>query len=365
MRADNRGEGGILALLALVRPSGTPTGLGPAARGGRAVRRGAALRRRHHHARDLGARRGGGPQRRHARAGSTWWCRSRSSSSSRCSSSSGAARRGSARSSGRSPRCGSSASPPWVSRGSCGNPRCSGPSIRGTRWISSCGKGAPGFMVLGAVILVVTGGEALYADMGHFGKRPIRLAWFALVLPALVLNYFGQGALLLDDPAAAGTRSIPWCPAGRCIRWWARDGGRGRRVAGADLRGVLAHPAGRPAGLLSAGQHRAHLEDRDRTDLRPGGQQPPDGGLPGAGRRLPLVGQPRGHVRRGAVGDDDDHDHPVRRRGPPALGLERVEGRRADRRCSWWWTSHSSAPTCSRSRTAAGSRWWSRAWSTP
>jgi KUP system potassium uptake protein len=60
-----------------------------------------------------------------------------------------------------------------------------------------------GFAVLGAVFLVVTGGEALYADMGHFGKRPIRIAWFALVLPALLLNYFGQGALLLSNPQAA------------------------------------------------------------------------------------------------------------------------------------------------------------------
>ena len=60
-----------------------------------------------------------------------------------------------------------------------------------------------GFAVLGAVFLVVTGGEALYADMGHFGKRPIRVAWFALVLPSLLLNYFGQGALLLTDPKAA------------------------------------------------------------------------------------------------------------------------------------------------------------------
>ncbi len=63
--------------------------------------------------------------------------------------------------------------------------------------------GVRGFLILGAVVLVVTGGEALYADMGHFGKRPIRLAWFAVVLPALILNYFGQGALLLKDPAAA------------------------------------------------------------------------------------------------------------------------------------------------------------------
>ena len=60
-----------------------------------------------------------------------------------------------------------------------------------------------GFMVLGAVFLVVTGTEALYADMGHFGTRPIRLTWFALVFPSLILNYFGQGALLLERPEAA------------------------------------------------------------------------------------------------------------------------------------------------------------------
>ena len=58
------------------------------------------------------------------------------------------------------------------------------------------------FLILGAIVLCVTGAEALYADMGHFGKRPIRLAWFAVVMPALTLNYFGQGALLLSNPAA-------------------------------------------------------------------------------------------------------------------------------------------------------------------
>jgi KUP system potassium uptake protein len=93
-------------------------------------------------------------------------------------------------------------------------------SVLGLRWISSApvvlsavnpryaieffiGNGGHGFAVLGAVFLVVTGGEALYADMGHFGKSPIRIAWFALVLPALLLNYFGQGALLLTHPAGA------------------------------------------------------------------------------------------------------------------------------------------------------------------
>ncbi|MNS71742.1 potassium transport protein Kup [compost metagenome] len=63
-------------------------------------------------------------------------------------------------------------------------------------------NGMHGFLVLGSVFLVVTGGEALYADMGHFGRHPIRLAWFFAALPALVLNYFGQGALLLNNPEA-------------------------------------------------------------------------------------------------------------------------------------------------------------------
>lgn len=63
-------------------------------------------------------------------------------------------------------------------------------------------NGFRGFLSLGAIFLVVTGGEALYADMGHFGRRPIALGWFTLVLPALILNYFGQGALLLRTPEA-------------------------------------------------------------------------------------------------------------------------------------------------------------------
>ena len=61
-------------------------------------------------------------------------------------------------------------------------------------------NGFTGFGVLGAVVLAITGGEALYADMGHFGRRPIRLAWYGLVLPSLLLNYLGQGALLLAEP---------------------------------------------------------------------------------------------------------------------------------------------------------------------
>ena len=65
------------------------------------------------------------------------------------------------------------------------------------------GNGFMAFVALGAVVLALTGAEALYADMGHFGKRPIRCAWFGFVMPALLVNYFGQGALLLRQPAAA------------------------------------------------------------------------------------------------------------------------------------------------------------------
>jgi KUP system potassium uptake protein len=74
--------------------------------------------------------------------------------------------------------------------------------------------GRAGFLVLGAVFLVVTGAEALYADMGHFGRRPIRLAWFALVLPALLLNYLGQGALLIMEPDVVSN------PFYRLAPWW-------------------------------------------------------------------------------------------------------------------------------------------------
>jgi KUP system potassium uptake protein len=63
-------------------------------------------------------------------------------------------------------------------------------------------NGTAGLLVLGSVVLVVTGGEALYADLGHFGIKPIRLAWYAVVMPALLMNYFGQGALLLAEPGA-------------------------------------------------------------------------------------------------------------------------------------------------------------------
>lgn len=66
------------------------------------------------------------------------------------------------------------------------------------------------FLSLGSIFLVVTGGEALYADMGHFGRRPITMGWYAVVLPALVLNYWGQGAFLLAHPEAIESVFFGW-----------------------------------------------------------------------------------------------------------------------------------------------------------
>jgi len=83
--------------------------------------------------------------------------------------------------------------------------------VYGVTFLTSHGK--LGFAVLGAVFLVVTGGEALYADLGHFGRRPIQLAWFTLVFPALLLNYFGQGALLLAEPEAIENPFFRMAPA--------------------------------------------------------------------------------------------------------------------------------------------------------
>ena len=90
------------------------------------------------------------------------------------------------------------------------------------------------FLALGSIFLVVTGGEALYADMGHFGRRPIMRVWYAIVLPGLVLNYFGQAALLIDDPEALESpfyRLAPdWGGARRSRSWppWRRSSPRRR-----------------------------------------------------------------------------------------------------------------------------------------
>ena len=97
--------------------------------------------------------------------------------------------------------------------------RALAPTYGGRRSCSTTGSAA--FLALGAVVLTVTGAEALYADMGHFGRSAIRRAWFAVVFPALILNYMGQGALILEDPKAVDNPFFLLFPRlGAGCRWW-------------------------------------------------------------------------------------------------------------------------------------------------
>ena len=123
-----------------------------------------------------------------------------------------------------------------------------------------------GFPLLGAVVLAVTGVEALYADMGHFGRRAIRMDWVSFVFPALLLNYFGQGALLLRDPARSPTHSICWRRAWALYPLVAALGrGHRHRLAGGDLRRLLDDAPGGAVGLAAALPDPAHLRGGDRA----------------------------------------------------------------------------------------------------
>ena len=218
--------------------------------------------------------------------------------------------------------------------------------------------GLRGFLILGAVVLVVTGGEALYADMGHFGKRPIRLAWFAVVLPALVLNYFGQGALLLDHPEAARNPFYSLVPG------WALY----PMVAVATAAAVVASQA-LISGAFSLTRQAVQLgysprvtirhtsQDRDRPDLPPGVNRLLGVGLRAPGADVPVVRQPGVGLRHRGHRHDDDHDLAVLLGGAGPVALAPL-ARGGDRRpVPDAWTWRSSAPTWSRSRAAAGSRW--------
>ncbi len=145
--------------------------------------------------------------------------------------------------------------------------------------------------------------------MGHFGARPIRIAWFSLVLPTLLVNYFGQGAQLLADPE---TRVNPFfhlapvwgaVPARRAL-----DDGDGDRVAGDHLRRVLDDAAGDPARVLPAFRHPAHVGARNRAGLHTRNQLDADDRDRRARLRLPLVHEPCGRLRNGRHDDDGHHD---------------------------------------------------------
>ncbi len=153
------------------------------------------------------------------------------------------------------------------------------------------------FVVLGAVLLAFTGAEALYADMGHFGKWPIRIAWFALVLPALVLNYFGQGALLIANPTALENPFYLAFPGWALYPMVALATAATVIASQASITGaVLAHAAGDAARLPAAHQHRADLGARvsaRSTSRRSTGSCCVDGARRGARLRLLAAASPR------------------------------------------------------------------------
>ena len=200
MRADNRGEGGILALMALAQRVSVKRANAHHRRADRHRRRLPVLRRRADHPshlRAVGGGRAGGLRAAAARI------RAADQRDDHRAVVHGAVPR---HQQGRQRvRTGHLAVVPRPRRArravrSCSIPTCCWRCRRATRWQLCIIYKGLAFFVLGAVVLVVTGAEALYADMGHFGARPIRVTWIFFVLPSLVLNYFGQGALMHQPP---------------------------------------------------------------------------------------------------------------------------------------------------------------------
>ena len=320
----------MLALASTAVSTGPRAAPAPAAAGH--LRNGDLLRRRRHHAGDLGAVGGRGPGGRRARV-----CTPRRADHARRADRAvprAAARHGRHRPLLRA-RHGASGSSCWRVLGVLHIAR--NPAVlwalsphHALLFIATHPHIA--FIALGSVVLCVTGAEALYADMGHFGKRPIRLAWFGLAMPALVINYFGQGAMLLAHPENARNPFYEMAPA------WAlypadrpghlRDGDR---LAGADHGGVLGHQAGDPARLPAAHAHLAHLGARDRAGL-PAVHQLALLRLHLRRRRaVRLEQQARGGLRHHGHDRHADHDDDDLLRHPLRLEVPLVAVHRSDR----------------------------------
>ena len=246
-----------------------------------------------------------------------------------CSPCRSAARAASARCSARSRSSGSSPSP---------RPGCPGSSATRRSWgavnpfyagASSSSTAFTASWCWAPWSYLVTGGEALYADMGHFGTHAIRIAWYACVFPALLINYFGQGALLLELPR--GGRQPVLRPGLRRLALPDgdhRDRGHGGRVAGADLGRLLADPPGRAARLPAARHDHPHLRQDRGADLRPRGELDADGGLRGAGAGLSRARAPGRRLRHRGDRHHGHHLGPVLFRGARSVALEPSARRR-------------------------------------
>ncbi len=178
------------------------------------------------------------------------------------------------------------------------------------------------FLTLGSIFLVVTGGEALYADMGHFGRRPIAVAWYALVLPGLLLNYFGQAALVSATPTRSGALFYRMAP-----EW-----GVTPLAILATMASVIASQA-LISGAFSLTVQAVQLDYLPRLAIRhtsgehqgqvyvPLVNWAADDRVHRPGDRLRQHEQPRCRVRDRGDEHDGDHHDPVRRAGPRTVGL--------------------------------------------
>jgi KUP system potassium uptake protein len=164
------------------------------------------------------------------------------------------------------------------------------------------------FLSLGAIFLVVTGGEALYADMGHFGRKPITIGWYGMVLPSLVLNYWGQGAFLLKHPEDIESVFFRMVP--EAIVDSHRDTCHVRHdhcLAGFDLRRVLSHCASSTTGLSPSHQDSPHITFTLWTDLCTTRELVVDDCLYWSCHRFPDRKQPRCRVRNRSHNDNGNH----------------------------------------------------------
>ena len=150
--------------------------------------------------------------------------------------------------------------------------------------------GMIGFVTLGAVFLAVTGAEALYADLGHFGKRPIQTAWLFIVLPSLALNYLGQGALVIADPKAIENPFFLMFPDWALIPMVAlATAGDRDREPGRDHRRLFADASGHPARPAAAIRNPPYVGSPFRPDLHSAHQHAAADRRDAAGAAVPLV----------------------------------------------------------------------------
>ncbi len=179
--------------------------------------------------------------------------------------------------------------------------------------------------MLGSVFLAVTGAEALYADMGHFGRRPIQAAWLFLVLPALICNYLGQGALILADPKAVENPFYLLAPAWALLPLILLSTAATVIASQAVITGAysLVEP-GDPARPAAAARDRPHLRHAGRADLHSAHQPDPAARRARAGAAVPILRRARQRLWHRGRRHDGDDDRARVLRGLEALALAAV-----------------------------------------